>query len=511
MSQVPNYTEAPSDAQTEKKIQILEKTKPELGKLARAIFGGGSAPNAQTLQGLDRANRIRLEGIFAQEIALAKSYAGTAGGGSTGGTGGGFAGSPFNPFGPTGGNRFQGSIDAVNRTLAKTSGQIVETFKPVSSVMGETLGNLTSLARDPLGTIALIPGSLMNVIQRNFPEFHTKLEATFQKYNMDAVLNAPRALLGSLSNLITAVDAILSIPLQIISDLYFGLIDLIQDLADAIDQIFASFIKYIFETFLDALLPGLFEFLQELSALAGDIAAISTIFLGANQIAGFALNIQNYANTLTSFISNPLNTLFAFAPPQVSQALYLLRNPQQLINNILPPELSQIFAKVSQITGFGFNGNMGYGFVSVLQGLQGGVISSILNNFAGQYPILTSLLGLINTTTPPQNASQPPTITPSPVAPNNNNIKTGKQGVPVVQREQENVIPDELVREDRALLNALQGGQNAIDYIRNVPTTTPASVAQTPAQQQIAAAQAAGLATSSVGNNPTGGPNRVDI
>ena len=50
---------------------------------------------------------------------------------------------------------------------------------------------------------------------------------------------------------------------------------------------------------------------------------------------------------------------------------------------------------------------MGYGFQSVLEGLKGGVISSILTNFASQYAILTPLL---NANTPPLNGSTNPSL-----------------------------------------------------------------------------------------------------
>lgn len=505
MSQIPNYTEAPSAPQTEQKIRTLEKKDSILGGLARSIFGGGSPSEAQ-LQSLTPANRKKLESLFAQEIAFA--FSGSSGGTSGGSSGGGFAQSPFNPFGPTEGNRFQGSIDAVNRTLSKTSENIKETFKPASTVVGETLGNATKFCANPLGTIALIPGSLKNVIDRNFPEFGADLDNTFQKFNIDQLLNAPSALLGSIRNLITAADALLSIPIMIISDLYNGLMDFILDLADAIDQLLASFIKNIFESFLDELVPGLFDFLQELAALAGEIAAISSIFLGSNQIAAFALNVQNYANALTSFISNPLNTLFAYAPPQISEALYLLRNPQQLINNILPPELSQLFAPIAQITGFGFNGNMGFGFASVLQGLEGGVISSVLTNFAGQYPILTSLLGLINTTAPPPNASVPPTVTPSPVAPNNQNIKVGKQGVPVLQNEPEQVIPENSPYNQESLF-AMSAGNRALSQLGIDPNNPRATFTDINAVRAQAAREQAGGFAGSQFNDIRGGPNRV--
>jgi hypothetical protein len=181
-----------------------------------------------------------------------------------------------------------------------------------------------------------------------------------------------------------------------------------------------------------------------LSDLLSIIGGITTIFTGVTQFTQTLFNVQSYITQLGQFISNPLDLLFAYAPPQVSEALYLIRNPQQLVNNVLPPQLSQLFAKASQITGFGFNGNMGYGFVSVLQGIaQNGVIGSILNNFANQYPILTSILGPLNINVTPPNASQPPIVVPSPVDPTNEKIGVGTQGVPIRTQIQQDVVVEQ--------------------------------------------------------------------
>jgi hypothetical protein len=115
--------------------------------------------------------------------------------------------------------------------------------------------------------------------------------------------------------------------------------------------------------------------------------------------------------------------------------LYTLRNPQQLVNNILPSGLSEQFAKISQITGFGFNGNMGFGFESVLKGLQGGVISSILSNFASQYSILTPLVGGISGQS---NTGTPPSLIPSIVNP----TQATAQGIVQPQAQPARPIPE---------------------------------------------------------------------
>ena len=447
---IPNYTERETpkstsraalavSSQTLAKIQILEKNNPPLGKIARELFGGGGTTPQQfieNLQGFDKTTRDRLLSLFSQEIYLNSQAAVVQGG--TGLTDE-ITGNEFNiggallsPFASTDGNRFQGIVDSIDRSVGNSVSRINETFKPVSTEIGQTLGNISRFANNPLGTVALIPGSIKNVIERNNKDFAARLEASYKKYNIDDLAHVPSLIAGSVRNLIGDIDALVTLPVIIISDLYNGLIDIVNDLADAVQEIVANLVKQVFTNFLDGLLLEALEVLQEVSDLAGQIFGISTVFSGATQFTQVLFNIQTYITQLGQFINNPLDLLFAYAPPQVSEALYLLRNPQELVNDILPLELSEYFAKISQITGFGFNGNMGYGFVSVLDGLRGGVVSSILSNFANQYPILNSLLSVLNTNVPPLNAEQPSIVTPSPVSPNNENIKTNKQGTTVL-------------------------------------------------------------------------------
>jgi hypothetical protein len=457
---IPNYTEKTTprstsraalavSSQTLAKIQILEKNNPPLGKIAREIFGGGGTTPQQfveNLQGFDKTTRDRLLSLFSQEIYLNSQAAVVQGG--TGLTDE-ITGNEFNiggallsPFASTEGNRFQGIVDSIDRSVENSVSRINETFRPVSTEIGQTLGNISRFTQDPLGTVALIPGSIKNVIERNNKDFAARLEASYKKYNMDDLAHVPGLIAGSVRNLIGDIDTIVTLPIIIISDLYNGLIDIINDLADAVQEIVANFVKQIFTNFLDGLILEILAVLQEVSDLAGQIFGILTVFSGATQLTQVLFNVQTYITQLGQFINNPLDLLFAYAPPQVSEALYLLRNPQQLVNDILPLELSEYFAKLSQITGFGFNGNMGYGFVSVLEGLRGGVVSSILGNFANQYPILNSLLSVLNTDVPPLNAEQPSSIAPSPISPNNENIDVNKQGTPTLKQQPKDVIPE---------------------------------------------------------------------
>jgi hypothetical protein len=210
-----------------------------------------------------------------------------------------------------------------------------------------------------------------------------------------------------------------------------------QAISDQVDKIMASVQKQIFKI-IDGIIPGLMDFLDALSEAVSYVVGISQTFSGANQIASFALQVQSYTNQLGNFLQNPLDLLTAYAPPQVSQGLYALHNPESVINQYLPPQLSQGFATLSKLTGFGFNGNMGYGLKSVLDGMKDGVISGIVKNYAAQYSVLSPLLNMApGDKAPATNEDKPAALKPSAVNPN---IQVA-QGIPQLQTPPKKVMP----------------------------------------------------------------------
>lgn len=416
---------------TRSKLAALARKDPEQAAVVARLIGyGDSTPGInvsknkeEALQKFDKYTRNQIQTLFAQELALSKAADKTQ----------------INVNAKI--KEISGDIsESVTSTLDNISAEINETMKPVSTAVGSTLGSLTGMLKDPLGSITLLPQTLVDVVSKFNSEYAAKLEATFKSEKVSNITNMPTQLMGSLNNLITEVDEALAVPLTIISDLYFGLMDLMKELSNLVDELMTAVQDFFFGPggLLDSIMPisDILLFLEALSEFAGEIQGISTIFLGSNTVAGFALDIQNYTNQLGGFLNNPQNLLFANLPPEVNEGLYILRNPQQLINSILPPELSELTAKITQITGFGFNGNMGFGLQSVLEGLKDGVVSSILEDFANQYSILTPLLG--NTVQSTLNSTQQPKVESSVVNPN---VPISKQGIPQPQQEPQSVIP----------------------------------------------------------------------
>jgi len=337
----------------------------------------------------------------------------------------------------------EGFADVVD-TFDSVSAKINDTLKPVSTSIGSVLGSLTGVMKDPLGSITLLPDTLSDIVKKVNPEFAARMEASFKKTKIDNLTHLPGQLMGSLRSLIMAADKILALPLIIISDLYQGFLQIMEEISDIVNQAFDYIINWFFgpEGLLDSILPisAILEFLEAASELMAEIQGLTTIFLGANPIAGFALDIQNYSRQVQGILTNPKNLIISYLPPAVTEGLYTLNNPQQLINSILPSSLTNEFAKLGSIIGVGFNGNMGFGFEAVLNQLKGGVISSVISGFANQYSILTPLLQLGVDKTVPLNESLPPGLEPNTANPNG---EPTAQGVPQPQQPPSKPISEE--------------------------------------------------------------------
>jgi hypothetical protein len=287
-----------------------------------------------------------------------------------------------------------GTIDAasesVSNALNNASSKINETLKPVSSFMGSTLYTLTGVMKDPLGSVIDLPNTVGSMMDNLNPGLKSKYLATYKKYNVDKLIEMPGMIFGSAQQLVKSVDNILKVPIGLITDVYRGFQELIGKISSFIDSFFASLQKF-FTNIIDGLFPGLTDFLTTFAGFVQQIGGIANTFGGLEQVVGFTNQIAGFANQINGFIQNPLDLAFQYAPPEISQGLYALQNPASIINQFLPPELSQYTQQLNSITGFGFNGNMGYGLQSVLEGLQGGVLSSILQGFATQFSILSPL------------------------------------------------------------------------------------------------------------------------
>jgi hypothetical protein len=390
-------------------------------------------------------------------------------------------------LGDVGGTIDRAGDNAV-RSINRATERINETLKPVSSFVGSTLGTLTGMMKNPIGSVTDLPNTVGSIMDQFNPQMRTKISSTWQKYNVEKLAEMPGQLFGNIEQIVKIADGVLAVPIGLINDVYRGFLELVGKINDFVNKIFEGLQKAI-NGIIDGLFPGLTDFLNQAAAFTNQIGQISTVFSGVNQITQFTNQLTTGINQINSIIQNPLDLAFAYAPPQLSQGLYALQNPQAIINQFLPPQLSEGFAKISQITGFGFNGNMGFGLQSVLEGLQGGVISSVLQGFATQFSILSPLF-TGQSVSPPDYFSNETTTATTPDG-TTYNTSNGTRAVVKTDSPKPNYGGEKTVDKYAALTG---GTTSAGDLALRRMGVNPSKLQATAADIQQAAAQRTGFA-----------------
>jgi DNA-binding transcriptional MerR regulator len=310
-----------------------------------------------------------------------------------------------------------GGIDdfsnSITGTLDKLTEQINTNLEPISDFMGSTLGTITGVIQDPLG-----PNGLGNVATRLLnsvsPGFGDKVNGLNKTLNLEAMARFPSQVMAGVNHLMEAVNNLLAIPLSILSEIYYGLMSIIKSISKMINSIMDGFMQLILN-FLDSIIPikSIMGLLDAVSGLANQIGGLAGAF-NLSMVTDITSQITGFTDQFTSILNNPLDFAMSFAPPGVSSFLNGLQNPealvgqflpaevsgfidniqnpQDLIKQFLPPQMAQAFDKISDMTGFGYNGNMGFGFASALKQTQGSVLSSILSQNQKQAKVLAPLL-----------------------------------------------------------------------------------------------------------------------
>ena len=275
-------------------------------------------------------------------------------------------------------------------------------LKPISSATGSMLGSMTQIAKNPLGAPQLLSNSIVSLVDKINPGLVDQMDSSYKSLQLENLQNLPGQVMGSIRNLATAADAILSVPFTIMSDLYNGLMEIMQELSKMVDELMSSVMDFILGPggLLDSVFPisALLELLEEVSELASFVGGISQMAGGFNIIGDFAGQIGGFASQASSIVNNPLQLIQAYSPEasnalgSFSQMTGAMRNPEQVFQQFLPPEISDGMKNLSNIPGLGFVGNMGFSIGDSLDSLKQGVITSTLEQFADQLPIIGPLL-----------------------------------------------------------------------------------------------------------------------
>ena len=159
--------------------------------------------------------------------------------------------------------------------------------KPVSDAIGSHADASSSVNKSQMGPDQMMPQTMTAQAQSITPAMVTDVENPFKATQKSNLLQTPAKSVGSLRQLMTCSIPSLSVPFDLLSDVYGGLMNLIKQVSKLLDATMAAITKFAISA-VGGLIDGIFPagLLQKLIAFVTKIAGmISFLF---NLLAGLS-------------------------------------------------------------------------------------------------------------------------------------------------------------------------------------------------------------------------------
>ena len=176
----------------------------------------------------------------------------------------------------------------------------INASRPISDAMGSHADTDHSIVRDAGGTASLIPVAVMATSDRISTQMIDHTEGVFKAHQMEMLAHLPSKVVGCVRQLATALDSILSIPFDIMSDVYNGLMMLIDEIANLIDGAIAYVTQWLMgiigglvdSIFPPDLLESIMEPIREIASEVGDLFGMLGAFPAVTAVANIVSNIS---------------------------------------------------------------------------------------------------------------------------------------------------------------------------------------------------------------------------
>jgi hypothetical protein len=314
-------------------------------------------------------------------------------------------------------------------------------IKPISDAVGSCLDVTHSLNKTPIGSAQLLPTAVTALVDNISSQITNQVDAISKTIQSSGLANMASKALGSLRNLATAGDKILSVAYDLLSDVSNGIDNIITALSNIVDKIVTLITNFaisligglINAMFPPALLETVTNSLNKLTGGIGDIAQMLGGFTAVtsitNQLGGltssFSSTLSNPANLVKSYLPSPqsllgklpggeilssltdqvpgfpginggsignIGTILTGVSPKIGSMLPSIRDPGQLIKNFVPPEIAQQIDKIDQIPGLGMIGNPGFSVGKIMDSLTDTAATVAMGKFATHAAIIGPLL-----------------------------------------------------------------------------------------------------------------------
>lgn len=282
---------------------------------------------------------------------------------------------------------------SIQNSMNASLQSIHKNIQPYSSFVGNTLGTLTGVARDPLGAIQDLPTALNNMLQKRSPKMAAQFSATMRKLKLDQLGRAASHLVDSLKAMASIAQNAFTIAFGFLNDIYVGIREIMNALNDLVNDLFQMVQQYM-QSILNMLLPGLTDFLNALTDLASQVSGIVGVFGNVGNIASVTNAFASYSTQISGYISNPMNLAMSVMPSSSRAWLNNILSPATFINSNLPPQVTNAFLALQGASTLGLNSNTGYAVGQAFSNFNLQTASVVLGSFGAQLSLLAPILGI---------------------------------------------------------------------------------------------------------------------
>lgn len=282
-------------------------------------------------------------------------------------------------------------------------------LKPFSSAIGSTVGSLDNIAKNPLGAPQLLADSSMHLLDKVSPKLANSINGSVKSLHLEHLANLPGQVMGSVRSLALAADSILSVPFTLAADIYNGLLEIMEEIANLIDgavSLVFNLMLNIVYGLLDSILPmeEIMSFISSIADLAEFVGGVANLAGGFSAVTNITDMVTTYTDNFSTLVNaNPLSLVKQYVPgasnvlTTISNITDTLRNPDDFIKGALPPSISLQLEKISNLPGFAFVSDHNASIGDTLNTLKGGVFTKALDNLGKEYSSLLKPLHNLKT------------------------------------------------------------------------------------------------------------------
>jgi hypothetical protein len=195
---------------------------------------------------------------------------------------------------------------------------ITNAVKPVSDAIGSHADTSSSITKSPSGPDQPMPQAAAALVDTISPQISNEITGSVKSIKMDEMQHLPSKMMGSVRQLATAGDAMLAVPFEIASDVYNGLLELMDEMSNLIDGVMASLTNFAIGVaggLVDSLFPPavLEGILAPIMAIAGELGDLGQMLGGFSAVSSITNGIGGIAGSLASALGDPAKLAAALA------------------------------------------------------------------------------------------------------------------------------------------------------------------------------------------------------